>query len=515
MTGAGSSTARDLTAALDEACAAGGMTCGALGLVSNGRVIALTAAGSLSEGGPEADVSTLFGLGSVVELLTAIAVARSETIQHSAWVSDYVPSARLGETTVEQLLSHSSALPHASRDQGPMARDALERFVAEDVATHRRRTVPGEIAWATPTGYAVLGRAIEVLGSAPFDDLLRELVLDPAGMTSAASPSEVDPSRVAWPNESYGQSRGVLADDRSGHPAGFLFASLQDLVGLVTGILEGFLIDASTWERMAGQHMSRHLSHVSYPLVLAATGYGLGCQTGEWNGQRVVRRPGRQASYHCTVELLPESSSAVILLTNGADDRTFNGILNRCYEALCGRGRLGPEPALHPFDSELATTWEGTYVHPGRGTIVKVSQRDGDLIYSEGGAEAPLYGVGQGRALVPMDYGSAPLWFPGSDGPAPYLMMWGDPYFRETPAPWSADDPKMFSGLYRDSFFPREATDLDVGFDDGSWSVTRGGERSPAVQLGDRKLATAFGMAHFSDDGASVQVGDAIVYRRS
>lgn len=514
----GSPSTRDLVSALGDACDAGSMVSGALGLISNGRVTALATGGNLYKGGPESEVSTLFGVGSVVELLTAVAVARSEPIQHSAWVSDYVPAARLGKATVEQLLSHSSGLPYAGRDHGPTDRAALERFVAEDAALHHRRTAPGEVAWPTPSGYAVAGRAMEVLSSRSFGDLLREIVLDPAGMNLAGVPAEVDPNTLAWPQQRRGGEfvrADRLIDDRSGHPAGFLFASLQDLVGLAEGLLEGFLVDAGTWERMASQHISRHISHVPYPLALTATGYGLGCLIGEWNGQKVIRRHGRQASYHSTVELLPESSSAILLLTNGADDRTFNDLLGHCYEAIGGRGRLGVEPPLAPISPDLAAAWVGTYVQPSRGAIVEVADRDGDLVYREGGAEMPLYNVGHGRALVPMHYGSAPLWFPESEGSAPFLLMWGEPHFREAPSPWLPDDPPTFDGVYRDSFFPLDETDLRFTFEDGAWSATRGGVRSAALPLGERKLVSSHGMAHFSEDGSSVQVGDATVYRRS
>lgn len=157
----------------------------------------------------------------------------------------------------------------------------------------------------------------------------------------------------------------------------------------------------------------------------------------------------------------------------------------------------------------------GDFVDPDRGRLLSIADVDGDLFYRSGEVEAPIYHVGDGRAIVPVSYGSAPLWFPPADGPVPYVVVWGQPFFRTSIEPWASKDPMMFEGLFRDSFWPDPSTDIDVRFGEGGWSVAGASGTSNATPIGERRIVSDQGLIEFSEDGSTLRLGNATIYERS
>lgn len=508
MKSGAASTGAAVAAALERSCDSGAMQSGAVGLIMGGRITTVATAGEERPGGPKAGTSTRFGLGSVTKLLTAIAVARSGHLEFDQPVAASIPeetfddAASFEKVTIADILANTSGLPFLHREDGPRDDGALGRFVGDDLAHHRFHTTPGELALDSPSPYSLIGRMLEIADGLPFEEVLTRSVMQPAGMSTAVFPQE-------------SEDFDGVGDDRSQHPSGFLLASVEDVLQLAKAIVEGWLIDGDAWRRMTTQRVSRHISHIGYPLALVGSGYGLGCQVGTWNGQQVARHPGRQWSYQCSVDVLPEAGSAVVLLTKGADDSTFNEVLSLSYEAVGGSVRFPPEPGLESVSELHRESWVGAYVHPSRGTMIHIDESDGDLVYRSGEVTAPLYHLGKGRALVPMSYGSAPVWFPPLDGAAPYLKVWGEAFFREEARIWSPSDPARFRGAYRDAFWPDPTTDIEVATDGETWSFARGDVRFPGTVLTERRIATALGVVELADDGSGFQVGNAARFIRS
>lgn len=502
------------------------MLAGAVGLVVDGRVTRLSAHGSITPGRQATDTKTLFGIGSITKFLLALAVSRvgSQRVPLDSPVSALLPNLTFddnesfGDVTVTHLLSHTSGLPAAGRDWGPTGADALSRFASEDLAHHLFQSVPGEVATYSSTATSLIGLVLEEVGSKSFPQVLRDEALQPAGMGGATFPTELADSVVAWPHRrSLGDYQRMerLADNPAGYPSGFLLASAEDLSSLALALLDGTLLRAKDVERMAMQQASRHIDHVPYPLALISSGYGLGCFTGEWNGQPVFRHGGIQQSFTSSFDVFPDSGSAVVLLTNAAEESAFSEILALCYEAVAGPATAGDEPNLTEVGSADRQRWLGNFIDPDGGRLLDVVDVDGDLVYRSEDLEAPIYYVGDGRALVPASYGSAPLWFPPADGPVPYVMVWGQPFFRTSIEPWAPEDPMMFEGPFRDSFWPDPSTDIDVRFGESGWRVAGNSGASKATPIGERRVATDQGLVEFSRDGSSLRLGNATIYERS
>ncbi len=497
-----------VSAALRAACDSSRIGGGAVGLIVGGLVTTLTVAGTSRLERGEVRTKTPFGIGSITKTLTALAVARSSELSFGARVADVLADVSFDDArsfesvTIADVLGQTSGLPFLARDRGPVDGEALSRFVSDDLAHHEFHAAPGELALYSPSAYSLAGRVLEVTSGVPFEDALIAQALDPGGMAGAAFPGDREAA-----NE--------MGDNASAHPAGFMLASLEDLVRLARSLIAEGLVDDGQWSEMARQHASRHISHIAYPLALISSGFGLGCQVGMWNGQAVARQPARQWSYRCSLDLLPESRSAIVLLTESAEESAFNELLRLSYEAVGGLPKLPSEPGLSPVDTELRRAWQGVYTHPSRGITVTVADRDGDLFYESDDVVAPLYNVGEGRALAPLSYGSAPLWFPQGEDQAQYLKVWGETYFRESAGDWGGLDRASASGRYRDSFWPDDATDVEVRWDVDGWEVVRAGVSTPATELGPTRLATTHGVIAFAEDFSGIKIGGAARYSRT
>jgi serine beta-lactamase-like protein LACTB, mitochondrial len=130
---------------------------------------------------------------------------------------------------------------------------------------------PGTEFHYSSFGYVLLGCALEGAGGAPYKELLRRHVLDPAGMaqTRLDEPREIVPQRAhgygtaddgSWTNAVY-----VDLSDR--FPAGGLLSTPSDLVAFGNALLAGRLVGSELLEA-AWSHQSTADG--------TATAYGLG-----------------------------------------------------------------------------------------------------------------------------------------------------------------------------------------------------------------------------------------------
>lgn len=503
---------------------AGKMSAWAVGIVLDGAAAAVATGGVTRPGGPPVERDTPFCIGSVSKLLTAITCLRlheTGVLELDTPVVEIVPDLhfedeRGSSVTTSHLLSHCSGLPAAGRDWGPQSEDALARFAREDLATHQFHADPGTVGRYSSSAFSLSGMILESLAHRPFAEVVAREVLAPAGMGHTRWPGGSPPDGLVWPVERDGESfapAARLADNPSGYPGGFLLAPIDDLIRLALTLLTEELLTTESQESMTAAHMSRHIDQAPSVLARASAGFGLGCFTGNWNGQPIFRHDGMQQSFNCSFDLFPESESAFILLTNGMEEGTFNDILALGFEAAGGQTPDALPLTLVPYDSGSPLRATGTFVDADSGRLVELEGEDSQLVMTEGAVTEELAHVGGSRYL---GYESqSPVWIPPEADPIPYLTIWGTPFFRTHLEAWPAGDGSHFTGGYVDSFWPDRSTDIDVTFQDGEWVVSRDGREASGRPLAPRRLATEHGLVDFSPDGSSLRLGRATRFVRS
>jgi CubicO group peptidase (beta-lactamase class C family) len=361
-----------------------GISGASLALLRNGRLVHATALG-VKRAGDDAPVTdqTLFHVGSIQKMLTAatlLSLVDEGKLDLDAPVTQYV-DLHLAESfdpstiTPFHLLTHSSALPEAGVHQ-----------CAETLAQYwDQQRLP---LWAPPgsfwnyssMGYSLAGLLAQTIDDAPFEEVIRRRVLEPARMSHATTDEE----------------RAQAADHATGHvpsgpmtgfyepaayhcdfmvPAGFMFATATDFAHFVEALLaEGGLLSRDSSRAMISPQIEVHES----PGISYSFGLELGAAP-DGRSPRYARHGGGMFGFSSRLAFLPETGDGAVLLTN-ADGADLAPILGRALFAL--RGDQFPDTPPPPPTCESApgnwSEFEGIY-RSVEGVDIKIEARDNGL----------------------------------------------------------------------------------------------------------------------------------------
>jgi len=306
-------------------------------------------------------------------------------------VATHVPELRTAawaaRATVRDLMANRSGLPLRSDlefgfDRHPDADDgALSRLAREVGAAVPPRTV----FWSySNVGWCLLGRAIEHVTGATWEDAMRGLLFEPARMTSTGFASAPDlATRVVGHRVT---DQGVVPDEqpapRAYAPAGTtLLTTVTDLLTFARLQFD----DAS----LSG--LRAPLSDVSIAGWLDA--WGLGWARFDWGGEPVWGWDGLIGGERSILRMLPRRRAAVALMTNASTGRAmyralFADLMLEEFGISVPLLRLAPAPGAAGDLSRFA----GTYAWPDR--QVRVTAIDEGLL---------MQSSGQDRVALPVD----------------------------------------------------------------------------------------------------------------
>jgi CubicO group peptidase (beta-lactamase class C family) len=197
-------------------------------------------------------------------------------------------------------------------------------------------------------GYVVAALAMERATGRDWQDLLRDEVFRPLGMMHTTA--RVSEARAAgWPVASphFTQPEGAavirnLKQDNTMHPAGGILTTADDLARWLQAQLTGgrvqgrqALPEAVIRETQRPQAVQRD-SFYRY----LRTGYGLGWQSAEYEGERMIQHFGGFEGWRAHVSFLPDRGFGVAVLIN--DSSPIGGaapdvIATYAYDLLLGR----------------------------------------------------------------------------------------------------------------------------------------------------------------------------------
>ena len=265
----------------------------------------------------KAKPDTVFRLASVSKPMTAVAVLRLAAqgrldLDAPAW--RYCPAypAKPWPVTARQLLCHQGGVRGYRPGERPQTRpfgavaEALPLF-ADDPLAHE----PGTATTYSTYGYVLLGCAAEGAAGRPFAEVLRDLVLEPAGMASTQPESR----RRLLAHRASGYVRGPagelvnseLADVSYKVPGGGLVGTAPDVARFGLALLSGRLLARPELERMLAPQRLRGGG---------PTGFGLGLAVSRYGGRREASHVGGQEQVSTILYLRPDSGTVVAILTN-------------------------------------------------------------------------------------------------------------------------------------------------------------------------------------------------------
>lgn len=164
-------------------------TSGALAVVTSDGAFLQTTTTEPGQAVPTTS-ETLFPLMSVTKMFTAataVSLAQEGILDLHRPIASYLPELRadtgLGRVTLHQLFTHTAGLlddPHRLAAMCEGGRD-----LSDAIARAHLGAEPGAVYLYSNIGYALVGLVIERTTSRPFEDVVRERVLLPMGMTTA------------------------------------------------------------------------------------------------------------------------------------------------------------------------------------------------------------------------------------------------------------------------------------------------------------------------------------------
>jgi CubicO group peptidase (beta-lactamase class C family) len=273
-------------------------------------------------------------------------------ISLDAPLSRYLPELRMNaplsadSVTLRGLLTHTSGL----RNEPVVFRTAFS-------GVHDDEMIVRLLGQSTPIprtyrydnlGYVVAALAMERATGREWQDLLREELFRPLGMmhtTARVSEARAGGWPLASPHLTGADSvvRITLEkQDNTMHAAGGMFTTPEDLVRWLRAQLEGGRVDGRqviprAVVRQAHTPTAMH-NDTFYRYV--RTGYGLGWQTADYEGERMIQHFGGFQGWQAHVSFLPERGIGVAVLINDASP--LNGaapdvIATYAYDLLLGR----------------------------------------------------------------------------------------------------------------------------------------------------------------------------------
>lgn len=318
---------------------ANGLPALAAAVVTGGEVVAVGAVGLRKAGSPQrVTADDKWHIGSCTKSMTAALAAM--VVEDGAMRWDTTPAEMFADlesqmqpewrdVTLEQLLAHRGGAPSDLNEQGLWDRlwqradqppRSQRAYLTRELLTkHEPVSLPGTKAVYSNAGYALVGHAIEELLDHPWEDLLRQRLFAPLGMTGAGfgAPASVGQVDQPWGHKGGEDGTfepvapGLHADNPAAiGPGGTVHCRIADLARYAAWHLagargEGTLLHPETFERL-------------HTPLAADSEYALGWVATErpWGGGAVLTHAGSNTMFYAVIWIAPSKDFAVVVCTN-------------------------------------------------------------------------------------------------------------------------------------------------------------------------------------------------------
>lgn len=329
---------------------------------------------------------TLFQIGSITKTFVATAVMRlveDGKLDLDAPVRTWLPDLRLCDDGVAQRVTLRHLLTHTGGWVGDYFNDfgsgddALARMVAE-VAKLPQLTPLGDHYSYNNAGFYLAGRVLEAVTGTPFEQTIKEWVLDPLGMNrSFFSPGEVMTHRFVVGHEAIDKQPKVARPwpiGRAVHAAGGLVATVHELFRYAR-----FHMGDGTAANGARLLSQESIAAMRTPRVPASgvQHIGLSWFITDLDGTRMISHGGGTHGQVTHLAIVPERKFAVAILTNSDQGGTLiYPLLDRALSLYLDLDNPKatpvdvPQDRLQAFAGRYDSALTGAEITPGEGLLV-------------------------------------------------------------------------------------------------------------------------------------------------
>jgi CubicO group peptidase (beta-lactamase class C family) len=364
----------------------------AVGILRDGEITEFAAGVKDVATQEPATAGTIYQCGSMSKTWTAIAFMQLvdegkaaldqpvRTLLPGFKVADNDVTARL---TPRHLLNHTNGIEEDYGDPGE-GTDVYQRMVDNIASARQVFPLGGTHGYSAALGYAILARIMEAADCKPWDDIMRDRLFAPLGLTSTDSWHEhVAPDRMATGHLIRSLAEGPITTPvpylpRAFGPGGNITSTAREVLMMAQILLGHGRAPNGTQILTAKSVQEMMQSRVPLPdPYMFGPAWALGLIVCDWPGETVYASDGSTIGQNARLRILPDSNLALTLLTNGGPRESFyKKIFN---EILAGFGAttIPDLPAPDPALKLKLSAYEGVYGRPG--TRYEVTARDGNL----------------------------------------------------------------------------------------------------------------------------------------
>ncbi len=305
--------------AVDAVLATTGIPSASIAIVEHGQIAYLHAYGKAQLQPPRAATTEMrYSIGSVSKQFTAaliLMLAEDGKLTLDDPVAKYLPQlTRANEVTIRQLLSMTAGYQDFWPEDYLMTRMMAPTSPQHILEVWGRKPLdfePGTEWQYSNTNFVIAGQIAEAVGGRPLVQQLRARIFAPLHMEGVL---DQDASHLpsTEPTGYYQHALGPLRPaplEGSGwmFAAGELAMTPHDLALWNISMINRSLLSQASYDAMSTEVKLKNGK---------GTGYGLGVQVAERNGQRVISHTGEVSGFVSANAIYPDSKSAITVLTN-------------------------------------------------------------------------------------------------------------------------------------------------------------------------------------------------------
>ena len=342
--------------------------------------------------GVAATTDSVFQIGSITKVFTATIVmqlADEGVLDLDAPIAAVLPELVLADphaaeqVTMRHLLTHTSGIDGDVFTDTGRGGDCLERYVAQLAGVAQNHPLGATWSYCN-SGFVLAGRVIEKLTGRAWDDVVRERLIAPLGLTRTGTlPEEALLHRTAVGHTGHDEPATVRTWSlpRAMGPAGLINSTVGDVLGFARLHLTGGLAPDGT--RLLGAESAAAMTEFQVELPDKYTlgdSWGLGWIRQDWAGRRLIGHDGNTIGQSAFLRLLPGAGLAVVLLVNGGHPRElYLDLYRELFDELAGVEMPAPlAPPDEPVAADIAAH-AGTYERAGARREV-FAGRDGPVL---------------------------------------------------------------------------------------------------------------------------------------
>ncbi|MEN1728694.1 MAG: serine hydrolase [Pseudomonadota bacterium] len=358
------------------------------GIVHDQELVASGAFGLANpEAGLEATTDTRYSICSISKLFTSVGLMQQREegrVRLDAPVADYLDWFNIEDVhsddepiTVRGILTHSAGLPRES--DYPYWTDPAYPFPTQAQIRERlgeqQTLYPASSYWQySNLGLTLVGEIVEAVSEQPYDDYMREHLLDPLGMTATTTdmPQELRGAELAIGHTMLKRdgTRDVVApyQARGIVPAAGYASTVNDLAKFASWQFR--TLDGEGDGLLRGSSL-REMQRVHWVDQDFEMTWGLGFSVRREGNRTYARHGGGCPGYYTEFRLEPSSKIGVIVLTNAIGStpgdyaaQAFEAIGPAIEQALASNEPSERNEAMAAYAGVYGSIWGQTLVVP-------------------------------------------------------------------------------------------------------------------------------------------------------